>query len=105
MVLGKELQRMFEEVGKIRETKRTLEHEIGELFALKAKFFGLKGPVPASPKKALPAPQQGAAKSSAGSPVKVRTASATKEGAKENNVTEMKNIGMRGPRPLGPYWR
>ncbi|KDN44252.1 hypothetical protein K437DRAFT_263287 [Tilletiaria anomala UBC 951] len=59
-VLGRDVQRMFEEVGRIRETKRALEHEIGELFALKAKYFG-SSVFKAAPAgaKSLPAPTLG----------------------------------------------
>lgn len=46
-ILGKEVLRMFEEVGRIRDSKRTLEAEMGELFQLRAKYG--KGGKPAPP--------------------------------------------------------
>ncbi|KAK0539928.1 hypothetical protein OC842_000745 [Tilletia horrida] len=50
-LLSKEVKAMFEDVGKIRETKRALELEIGDLFAIKARH--LKDVAP--PKAAAPA--------------------------------------------------
>ncbi|CAD6905255.1 unnamed protein product [Tilletia controversa] len=38
-VLSKEVKAMFEDIGKIRETKRSLELEIGDLFAIKARHL------------------------------------------------------------------
>ncbi|KAK0555190.1 hypothetical protein OC845_000326 [Tilletia horrida] len=50
-VLSKEVKAMFEDVGKIRETKRALELELGDLFAIKARH--LKDVAP--PRAAAPA--------------------------------------------------
>lgn len=53
-ILGKEVLRMFE-VGRIRESKRSLEHELGELFQLRAKY-GKGMPAKGAGKPAPPAP-------------------------------------------------
>lgn len=55
-LLGKEVLKMFEEVGRIRESKRSLEHEMGELFRLKAKYTPARGPKPAAQAPPTPAP-------------------------------------------------
>ncbi|UZJ54441.1 hypothetical protein CBS101457_003761 [Exobasidium rhododendri] len=39
-VLSKEVSGMFEDVGKIREAKRALEHEIADLFSIKSRHLG-----------------------------------------------------------------
>ena len=38
--LSTEVQKSIKELGKVREEKRALEHQIADLFALKAKFGG-----------------------------------------------------------------
>jgi hypothetical protein len=38
-ILSKEVSAMFDDVGKIREAKRALEHEISDLFSIKAKHL------------------------------------------------------------------
>ncbi|KAL9938372.1 hypothetical protein V8E36_002995 [Tilletia maclaganii] len=54
-LLSKEVKAMFEDVGKIRETKRALELELADLFAIKARH--LKDVAP--PKAVAPAAKKG----------------------------------------------
>lgn len=64
-LLGKEVLKMFEEVGRIRESKRSLEHELAELFRLKAKYT--PGRPPARPPTGGPSGPASKAGSVAGS--------------------------------------
>ncbi|BGP01662.1 hypothetical protein JCM10021v2_005367 [Rhodotorula toruloides] len=57
--LTSEVQRMFKEVGKLRDEKKTLQSEIAELMAFQAKHGGSmpKPPAAAVPSSPAPAPQ------------------------------------------------
>ncbi|PWN43512.1 hypothetical protein IE81DRAFT_365734 [Ceraceosorus guamensis] len=106
-VLGQEISRMFEDVGKIREMKRELERDIAELFSMKAKYSA-----------ELPAPSTvGSDSGSKGKSSTDGASSVSSSSASSNNskssiqsgtkapgkatppTTTARNIGNGGPRP------
>ncbi|BGP33685.1 hypothetical protein JCM10296v2_005489 [Rhodotorula toruloides] len=83
--LTSEVQRMFKEVGKLRDEKKTLQSEIAELMAFQAKHGGSmpKPPAAAIPSSPAPAPQP-----------------STDPGPPEPPKPGMPSSGFFGPRPM-----
>ncbi|KAJ8292840.1 hypothetical protein OF846_004103 [Rhodotorula toruloides] len=83
--LTSEVQRMFKEVGKLRDEKKTLQSEIAELMAFQAKHGGSmpKPPAAAVPSSPAPAPQP-----------------STDPGPLEPPKPGMPSSGFFGPRPM-----
>ncbi|CEH15508.1 hypothetical protein CBOM_03812 [Ceraceosorus bombacis] len=106
-VLGQEISRMFEDVGKIREMKRELERDIAELFSMKAKY---SAELPAASTIGSDSGSKG--KSSTDGASSVSSSSASSNNSKSSiqsgtkapgkatpPTTTAKDIGNGGPRP------